>query len=433
MADLSTDFLGITSPNPFWLASAPPTDKEYNVTRAFKAGWGGVVWKTLGLDPNIVNVNGPRYGAIYGADRRLLGLNNIELITDRPLEVNLREIKAVKAAWPDRAMIVSLMVPCEEEAWKYILPLVEETGADGIELNFGCPHGMSERGMGAAVGQVPEYIEMVTRWCKQNTRMPVIVKLTPNITDVRYPARAAKAGGADAVSLINTISSIVSVDLDSFSPQPSIDGKGSHGGYCGPAVKPIALNMVAEIARDSETAGLPISGIGGVTTWRDAAEFLALGAGNVQVCTAAMTYGFKIVEEMKSGLSQYLDEQGMGLSDLIGRAVPNVTDWQYLNLNYVAKARIDQDACIKCGRCYAACEDTSHQAISMSEDRVFEVIDEECVACNLCVNVCPVEACITMEQLEAGVVDPRTGKVVEEDYANWTTHPNNPSSLEAAE
>ncbi len=433
MADLSTDFLGIKSPNPFWLASAPPTDKEYNVTRAFKAGWGGVVWKTLGLDPNIVNVNGPRYGAIYGADRRLLGLNNIELITDRPLEVNLREIKAVKAAWPDRAMIVSLMVPCEEEAWKYILPLVEDTGADGIELNFGCPHGMSERGMGAAVGQVPEYIEMVTRWCKQHTRMPVIVKLTPNITDVRYPARAAKAGGADAVSLINTISSIVSVDLDSFSPQPSIDGKGSHGGYCGPAVKPIALNMVAEIARDTQTAGLPISGIGGVTTWRDAAEFLALGAGNVQVCTAAMTYGFKIVEEMKTGLSQYLDQQGMSLSDLIGRAVPNVTDWQYLNLNYVTKARIDQDACIKCGRCYAACEDTSHQAISMSEDRVFEVIDEECVACNLCVNVCPVEACITMERLEAGVVDPRTGKVVEDDYANWTTHPNNPSSLEAAE
>ena len=433
MADLSTDFLGIKSPNPFWLASAPPTDKEYNVTRAFKAGWGGVVWKTLGLDPNIVNVNGPRYGAIYGADRRLLGLNNIELITDRPLEVNLREIKAVKAAWPDRAMIVSLMVPCEEEAWKYILPLVEDTGADGIELNFGCPHGMSERGMGAAVGQVPEYIEMVTRWCKQNTRMPVIVKLTPNITDVRYPARAAKAGGADAVSLINTISSIVSVDLDSFSPQPSIDGKGSHGGYCGPAVKPIALNMVAEIARDAQTAGLPISGIGGVTTWRDAAEFLALGAGNVQVCTAAMTYGFKIVEEMKTGLSQYLDQQGMSLSDLIGRAVPNVTDWQYLNLNYVTKARIDQDACIKCGRCYAACEDTSHQAISMSEDRVFEVIDEECVACNLCVNVCPVDACITMERLEAGVVDPRTGKVVEDDYANWTTHPNNPSSLEAAE
>jgi dihydropyrimidine dehydrogenase (NAD+) subunit PreA len=433
MADLRSDFVGIKSPNPFWLASAPPTDKEYNVRRAFEAGWGGVVWKTLGSEgPPVVNVNGPRYGAIWGADRRLLGLNNIELITDRPLEVNLREMKTIKRDFPDRALIASIMVPCEEEAWKAILPHVEDTGADGIELNFGCPHGMSERGMGAAVGQVPEYIEMVTRWCKKYSRMPVIVKLTPNITDIRYPARAAKAGGADAVSLINTISSITSVNLDDFSPEPSIDGKGSHGGYCGPAVKPIALNMVAEIARDADTHGLPISGIGGVTTWRDAAEFIALGCGNVQVCTAAMTYGFKIVQEMISGLSTYMDEKGYaGIEDFRGRAVPNVTDWQYLNLNYVTKARINQDDCIKCGRCYAACEDTSHQAISMSEDRVFEVIDEECVACNLCVNVCPVENCITMERLPAGTVDPRTGRTVSDTPSNWTEHPNNPSNVAA--
>ncbi|MEL6806906.1 MAG: NAD-dependent dihydropyrimidine dehydrogenase subunit PreA [Pseudomonadota bacterium] len=433
MADLTSEFVGIKSPNPFWLASAPPTDKEYNVRRAFEAGWGGVVWKTLGeAGPPVVNVNGPRYGAIYGADRRLLGLNNIELITDRPLEVNLQEIKAVKRDYPDRAMVVSLMVPCEEDPWARILPLVEDTGADGVELNFGCPHGMSERGMGSAVGQVPEYIEMVTRWVKKHTRMPVIVKLTPNITDVRKPAQAAKDGGADAVSLINTINSITSVDLDLFAPEPTIDGKGAHGGYCGPAVKPIALNMVAEIARDAELRGLPISGIGGVTTWKDAAEFLALGAGNVQVCTAAMTYGFKIVQEMISGLSDYMDEKGLGsVHDLVGRAVPNVTDWQYLNLNYVSKAVINQDLCISCGRCYAACEDTSHQAISMSEDRVFEVIDAECVACNLCVNVCPVEDCITMEAMEPGTVDPRTEKVVEPEYANWTTHPNNPSATAA--
>ncbi len=435
MADLRSDFVGIKSPNPFWLASAPPTDKEYNVRRAFEAGWGGVVWKTLGeAGPPVVNVNGPRYGAIWGQDRRLLGLNNIELITDRPLEVNLREMKAVKRDWPDRALIASIMVPCEEAAWKAILPLVEETGADGIELNFGCPHGMSERGMGSAVGQVPEYIEMVARWCKAATRMPVIVKLTPNITDIRKPARAAKAGGADAVSLINTINSITGVDLDSFAPQPTIDGKGSHGGYCGPAVKPIALSMVSEIARDPETRDLPISGIGGITTWRDAAEFLALGAGNVQVCTAAMTYGFHIVQEMIAGLGHWMDEKGHGaVADVVGRAVPNVTDWQHLNLNYVTKARIDQDLCIKCGRCYAACEDTSHQAIAMQPGRVFEVIDAECVACNLCVNVCPVENCITMTELEAGTVDPRTGKTVEPEYANWTTHPNNPAARPAAE
>jgi dihydropyrimidine dehydrogenase (NAD+) subunit PreA len=432
MADLRSEFVGIKSPNPFWLASAPPTDKEYNVRRAFEAGWGGVVWKTLGIDPPVVNVNGPRYGAIYGADRRLLGLNNIELITDRPLAVNLQEIKSVKRDYPDRAMVVSLMVPCEEEPWKFILPLVEETGADGVELNFGCPHGMSERGMGAAVGQVPEYIEMVTRWVKASTRMPVIVKLTPNIADIRKPAEAAQRGGADAVSLINTINSITSVDLDLFAPEPTIDGKGAHGGYCGPAVKPIALNMVAEIARDAGLAKLPISGIGGVTTWRDAAEFMALGAGNVQVCTAAMTYGFKIVEEMISGLSEYMDEKGMtSVDQLVRKAVPNVTDWNQLNLNYVAKAKINDDLCISCGRCFAACEDTSHQAIAMSEDRTFSVIDEECVACNLCVNVCPVVDCITMEAMTPGTTDPRTGKVVEPSYANWTTHPNNPAATAA--
>src|SRR5690606_5433433 len=231
--------------------SAPPTDKEYNDVRAFKAGWGGVVWQTLGeAGPPVVNVNGPRYGAMWSVDPRLLGPNNTEPITARDLPANPRDVKSVEADRPDRGLIVSIMVPCVEEAWKAILPVVEDTGADGIELNFGCPHGMSERGMGSAVGQVPEYIEMVVRWCKQNTRMPVITKLTPNITDIRKPARAAHAGGTDAVSLINTINSITGVDLDSFAPQPTIDGKGSHGGYCGPAVKPIALNMVAEIARD---------------------------------------------------------------------------------------------------------------------------------------------------------------------------------------
>ncbi len=430
MANLTSNFIGIQSPNPFWLASAPPTDKAYNVIRAFEAGWGGVVWKTLGEDgPPLVNVNGPRYGAWHSGDRRLMGLNNIELITDRPLDINLREITQVKKDWPDRAMVVSLMVPCEEQAWKDILHKVEDTGADGVELNFGCPHGMSERGMGAAVGQVPEYVEMVTRWCKQYSTLPVIVKLTPNITDIRQSARAAHSGGADAVSMINTINSIISVDLDSFSIYPSTGGKGTHGGYCGPAVKPIALNMVAEVARDEQTQGLPISGIGGITTWRDAIDFIALGAGNVQVCTAAMTYGFKIVDELIAGLSDFMDSKGIqSIDEIVGKAVKQVTDWQYLDLNYIVKAQIDQDSCIKCGRCHVVCEDTSHQAISQEKDglRHFEVIDEECVGCNLCVSVCPVEDCITLRELGVGEVDPRTGNPVSDQYANWTTHANNP-------
>jgi len=436
VVDLSASFLGIKSPNPFWLASAPPTDRKTNVERAFRAGWGGVVWKTLGeAGPPVVNVSGARYGAVYGSDRRLMAFNNIELITDRDLEINLREIKEVKRAWPGRAVVTSLMVPCDEDSWTKILARVEETECDGVELNFGCPHGMSERGMGSAVGQVPEYIEMVARWCKAHTRMPVIVKLTPNITDIRQPARAAKNGGADAVSLINTINSIMGVDLDAMAPAHPVDGKGTHGGMCGPAVKPIALSMVSEIARDRETQGLPISAIGGVTTWRDAAEFIALGAGNVQVCTAAMTYGFKIIDELTSGLKSHMAAKGYStIEDFRGRAVPNVTDWQFLNLNYVAKAEIDQDSCIKCGRCHIVCEDTSHQAIfaSVNGERKFVVNDAECVGCNLCVLVCPVADCITLVHKTEGV-DPRTGWDYARPAANWTKHPNNPAARSAAE
>src|SRR5919109_247236 len=323
MADLRTKFAGIASPNPFWLASAPPTDKEYNVVRAFKAGWGGAVWKTLGEDgPPIVNT-ASRYGTLEVNGQRMVGFNNIELITDRPLEVNLREVKQVKRDWPDRALVVSLMVPCEEKNWADILKKVEETGCDGVELNFGCPHGMSERGMGSAVGQVPEYIEMVARWCKAHTRMPVIVKLTPNVTDIRKPAEAARRGGADAVSLINTVNSIMGVDLDQMAPWPHVEGQATHGGYCGRAVKPIALNMVTEIARAPATRGFPISAIGGIETWRDAAEFIALGAGNVQVCTAAMVYGFKIVQEMVTGLETWMDQKGYRTTaEFSGKAVP---------------------------------------------------------------------------------------------------------------
>lgn len=421
MADLTSNLVGIKSPNPFWLASAPPTDKAYNVNRAFEAGWGGVVWKTLAKPgPPLVNVSS-RYGAVNYHGHRAMGFNNIELITDRPLEVNLKEITEMKKLWQDRAIVTSLMLPCEEFYWKDILKRVEETGTDGVELNFGCPHGMSERGMGSAVGQVPEYVQMVTEWCKQYTSLPVIVKLTPNITDIRHSARAAKQGGADAVSLINTINSIVEIDLDIMAPIPTVDGKGTHGGYCGPAVKPIALNMVAEIARDKKTQGLPISGIGGISNWKDAAEYIALGCCNVQVCTAAMHYGFNIVDDMIDGLNNWMDDKGyQTLDDFRGRAIKNVTNWQNLNLNFKTIASINSDSCIGCGLCYIACEDTSHQAISKkisesSKRRMdYTVIDKECVGCNLCAIVCPVDNCITMVAQEA------TGP-----YLDWLSHPNN--------
>jgi dihydropyrimidine dehydrogenase (NAD+) subunit PreA len=420
VADISCDIAGVKSPNPFWLASAPPTDKEYNVVRAFEAGWGGVVWKTLGEDPPVVNVSS-RYGAIDYNNTRMMGLNNIELITDRPLDVNLKEIERVKKNWPDRAMVVSLMVPCEEENWERIVRRVETTGCDAIELNFGCPHGMSERGMGSAVGQVPEYIEMVTGWCKKYTNIPVFVKLTPNITNILHPARAAVSGNADAVSLINTINSITSVNLDIMAPEPTVNGFGAHGGYCGPAVKPIALCMVGEISRDPDCKNIPISAIGGISTWKDAAEFISLGAGSVQVCTAAMHYGFKIVDDMIDGLSNWMDDKGYKtLDDFRGLAVPNYKNWQDLDLNYETKASIDPDACIKCGLCFAACEDTSHQAIKSEKidgERRYSVIEEECVGCNLCMLACPVDNCITMKEIDNG-----------KPYMTWLEDPRNPAS-----
>ena len=304
-----------------------------------------------------------RFGGVDYGNTRLVGLNNIELITDRPLEVNLREIREVKRRYPKHTVIASLMVETKEE-WREIIMKAEDAGADGLELNFGCPHGMCERGMGSAVGQVPEYVEMVARWCKANTRMPVVVKLTPNITDIRQPAEAAHRGGADAVSLINTINSITSVNLDDFSPEPMIDGKGTHGGYCGPAVKPIALHLLSQLTRHPDIGKLAISGIGGISNWRDAAEFIALGSTSVQVCTAVMHYGYRIVEDMIEGLSDYLDSRGMkSVNELRGLAVPQYKEWGELDLAYDIVARIDPEKCIGCQLCYVACMDGAHQCI----------------------------------------------------------------------
>ncbi|WP_158737962.1 NAD-dependent dihydropyrimidine dehydrogenase subunit PreA [Alteribacillus sp. YIM 98480] len=397
MADLTTSLAGITSPNPFWLASAPPTNSGYQVQRAFEAGWGGAVWKTMG-DP-ILNVSS-RFASTTFNGQRVAGFNNIELITDRSLEANLREIEETKRKFPDRAIIGSIMVEPQQEKWHEIVKKVEAAGVDGLELNFGCPHGMAERGMGSASGQVPELVEKQTSWVKEAAQTPVIVKLTPNITDITFTAQAAVQGGADAVSMINTINSLAGVDLDTWNTIPNVAGKGAHGGYCGPAVKPIALNMVSESARHPEIS-VPISGMGGVSSWKEAVEFMLMGASNVQVCTAAMHHGFRIVEDMIDGLNNYLDEKQIySVNQLIGQSVPKFSDWGELDLNYRVVARINNDACINCNKCHIACEDTSHQCIDMHKDDqgndILQVREEDCVGCNLCSIVCPVDGAIDM-------------------------------------
>jgi len=411
MADLSCDCAGIKSPNPFWVASGPPSNTAYQAHRAFEAGWGGVVWKTIG-EP-IVNV-ASRYSALNLGGMRMVGFNNIELISDRSPETNFREIAEVKRRWPHHAVIASLMVDTRER-WHEFVKRSADAGADGIELNFGCPHGMCERGMGSAVGQNPDVAETIVGWAMEAATIPVIVKLTPNITNVVYAARAARRAGADAISLINTINSITNVNLDTFTPEPFVAGMSSHGGYCGPAVKPIALNMLHACAADPEV-GLPISGIGGIGTWRDAAEFVSLGATSLQVCTAIMHYGFRIVEDMIDGLSTYLDSKGMrSLADLRGRAVPRVGEWKQLDLHYKRVARINHETCIGCNLCYIACEDGAHQCIDLVDPTPYglgpgrvpgkpvpKVREDDCVGCNLCSLVCPVDGCITMVPIDTG-------------------------------
>jgi len=412
MADLAVSLAGIKSPNPFWLASGPPTNSGEQVSRAFDLGWGGCVWKTLG-DP-IVNVSS-RFGAIAVGGQRMVGFNNIELITDRPLEDNLREIREVKRRFPANAMVVSIMEDRLED-WRDLIRRVEDTGADGIELNFGCPHGMCERGMGSAVGQEPAVLTEITRWARDATSLPVLVKLTPNVSDILDPALAAIAGGADGLSLINTIKSLMGVDLDRLVPLPVVGSRSTNGGYCGPAVKPIALHMVAALARDPRIT-LPISGIGGIHTWRDAAEFIALGATSVQVCTAVMHYGFRIVEDLIDGLDGYLDQMGFAsVAELRGRAVPAFTEWGDLDMNYKVVARIDPAACIGCDLCYVACRDGAVACISVNDRpptappagsaaarRPAPHIDEPaCIGCNLCSHVCPVDGCITMVAIDEG-------------------------------
>ncbi|RIH86922.1 NAD-dependent dihydropyrimidine dehydrogenase subunit PreA [Meiothermus luteus] len=426
MADLSINFAGIRSPNPFWLASAPPTNSGAQVHRAFEAGWGGAVWKTIGAP--VLNVSN-RYGAWHYGGQRMLAINNVELISDRSLEVNLREIRDVKRHWPDRAVIVSAMVESKPEAWREIVLKIEDTGADGIELNYGCPHGMSERGMGSAVGQVPEYCQQITSWVTEVARIPVIVKLTPNVASVVPPARAALAAGAHGLSLINTINSIIGVDLDTFELIPNIGGKGGHGGYAGPAVKPIALNLLSSLGVDEvvRKSGVPISGMGGITTWRDAAEFLLLGATSLQVCTAVMHYGFRIIEDLVDGLNAWMDAKGFKtIAEVVGKSLPRISDFNDFDLSFRAVARINPEKCIRCNLCYVACNDTAHQCIDLvdAQGNVVppfrydvhsngkrealstrpqpRVREEDCVGCRLCHNVCPVEGCIEMVEVPSG-------------------------------
>ncbi|HUS70676.1 MAG TPA: NAD-dependent dihydropyrimidine dehydrogenase subunit PreA [Anaerolineae bacterium] len=392
MADLSVEFAGLRLMNPFILASAPPTAKGEMIQRAFDAGWAGAVTKTIALEP--ARDVQPRLARL-AAGNRIIGLENIELISQRSLDAWIKDLDEIKRRYPDQILFASLMGAVVREEWHSLVQQVQQTSVDGLELNFGCPHGMPEKGMGAAQGQDPVIAGDITRWVKEVATLPVMVKLTPNVTDIVEIAQACEEAGADAISAINTVSVLMGVDLDRLEPLPSVDGSTAFGGYSGPAVKPIGLRCIAQLAKGTN---LPLSGIGGVASWEDAAEYILTGASTVQVCTAVMLRGYKIVGKMKNGLSDYLDEKGFGsVAEMRGHVLPKITAHEALDFAHKVVASIDEALCTKCGLCHTACLDGGWQAIEMQSREVYpRVRADKCDGCSLCTHVCPVEGCITL-------------------------------------
>jgi len=401
--DLSVDFCGVKFLNPFILSSAPPTTTGPMMGRAFKAGWAGAVTKTLIEDASsIVNVT-PRLASLGfpGQEARLrnnYALENIELVTDRELSTWLMEIEDLRDKFPEHVVIASIIDDASRpEGWQRLAKKCEAAGAGMLELNMSCPHGMPERGMGSAIGQDKELAQRVTGWVAESVNIPVIAKMTPNVTDVGLVARACADAGAAAISAINTVASIIGVDLDTLVPRPSVSGYSAHGGLSGPAIKPIALKAVAAIA---EATDLPISGMGGITTWEDAAEFILLGASTLQVCTAVMVHGYGIIDDLLTGLSGFMNRKNFGkISDMVGVSLEKLVPLGELDNRTRRVAHIDVETCVQCDACFISCRDGGYQAVTRGTDRVYKVTERRCSGCSLCYQVCPVPGCITLEPI----------------------------------
>lgn len=313
---------GMEFENPFVLGSGPPGTNGRVIARSFDLGWGGMVCKTISLDSSkVINTN-PRYGKLKSRENgEVIGFENIELISDRPFETWLDELAQLKKEYPTKMLIASVMEEYNRDAWHEIIRRVQETGVDGFELNLSCPHGLPERRMGAAMGENPAIVEEVVGWVKEVSKIPVWAKMTPNVGDVTASPKAAVRAGANGLAAINTISSIIGIDLKTLKPMPTVEGYTVPGGYSGQAVRPIALRHVMEIAR--ACPGATISGIGGIETGFDAAQFILLGASTVQICTGAMLQGYEMIEKVKEELIKFMTDQGFEtIHDFIGKSLP---------------------------------------------------------------------------------------------------------------
>ncbi len=392
---LEVTFCGVKFPNPFCLSSSPVGNTYDMCARSLDIGWGGVVYKTIGLDTEVkITHPSPRLNAYHSLPHQVAGLQNVEQISDRTTKENFEDFVRLKKNYPDKALICSIMGLTHADDWSELAKMAEDSGADMIECNFSCPQ-MTVEGTGHKVGQDSQIIEKLTSITKSACSIPVMAKMTPNVADMVPQALAAQAGGADAVSAINTVKAISAVDVETAQPLPNIGGRSSCSGFSGRAVKPIALRFVSDMARDPDLK-IPISGIGGIYTWIDAVEFLLLGSTTLQVTTGIMQHGYRIVEDMIEGVEDYLiDHNYSSIHDFIGKAVPNLCDPSELSHEKQVVSIIDHEKCVGCGQCYLTCRDGAAEAISISEERKPIVDEDECFGCLMCKHICPVYDCIS--------------------------------------
>ena len=387
---LQTELCGIPLENPFLLSSSVVASTYDMCARAFEAGWAGAAFKTVcSFD---IHEASPRFSAIMGDNGSILGFKNIEQLSDHSVEENMEVFRRLKERYPSKLILASVMGR-EEGEWEALSRLCGESGADAVELNFSCPN-MADGGLGSDIGQVPELVERFTKAARRGTKIPILAKLTPNVAAMGPAAEAALRGGADGVAAINTIKSVVGVNPHTYVSAPAVRGQSAVGGYSGNAVKPIALRFIAELGRNPKLSGAHISAMGGIETWQDALEFILLGAGSVQVTTAVMQYGYRIIDDLKTGLNLYLAEKGFAsAAQARGLALDSVSETtDGLERDTIIFPKFRREACIGCGRCAVSCADGGHQAIRMNAERRPVLDAGRCVGCHLCVLVCPQRA-----------------------------------------
>lgn len=390
MKDLSIEFCGIKCENPFFLSSSVVGNNFEMCAKALEMGWGGVVFKTIGF--YVAKEVSPRFDTIGKEGTPFIGFKNLEQISEHSLEENLEWMRQIKEKYPTKILVASIMGRNEQE-WIDLAKLVTEIGADIIECNFSCPQ-MADNTMGSDVGQNPELVKKYCEATRRGTNLPILAKMTPNLGNMEIPAIAAMEGGATGLAAINTIKSITKIDLDSFLSYPIVNGKSSVSGYSGKAVKPIALRFIYDLAKNKILKNVPISGMGGIETWEDAAEFILLGSTNLQVTTAVMQYGYRIIEDLISGLSYYMEDKGFDrLQNMVGLALKNIVPAEELDRSFILYPFFNENKCVGCGRCYISCYDGGHQAIKWeSDNRKPILLEDKCVGCHLCDKVCPVNA-----------------------------------------